>query len=545
LIRKSTIILLVIASMLLTSCIITLKQWDFGGNNIGGQNTKYYLRIQTPVNGQSFNSNAISVVLDTNIDSNYNVYVSQNNPPSLAGSTSYKNFRVEQLTNGKYYMYVSAFSALGNVVSNTINFIITIGNSPNPLPDNPGIVDLEGPVYSGNYLIVSNKTIEKDKTSIPKISERGLISINQNEELENQEEGKYYARPPLIYDTPITKVERYNYNVGDKRSFYAVDCTWYTYYKVEAELMHIGQKAEIWTTEPNKITQEKAKTMADEFDTKISAINNRYFGENSDVDKNGRIIILFLDIKDGYSGSGGYVAGYFNPNDLFDDSKSNKADMIYIDIYPTLGSSIDVKEAYGVIAHEHQHMIFFNHDILVEGNEKESPIWINEGFSEYAEKLYGYSKKYRIDYYNGNSAVSNGKSLIHWGQDGSTLANYAMSYLFVLWLHQQCGSDNIFKEVIRSTKNNNDIVTDVFNKYTGKNYTFGEILHAWRIAMLLRQDTGLYGFKGHADGKLIKDKTSSSNSVSLSGGGSVVIKINNSWEDKDSNSKFIFAGVNK
>ena len=68
----------------------------------------------------------------------------------------------------------------------------------------------------------------------------------------------------------------------------------------------------------------------------IVDLNTEYFGTPPDVDGDGILDILLLDIEDGFEETGGVVAGFFDPVDLIEHEFSNKRDIIYIDIYPTL-----------------------------------------------------------------------------------------------------------------------------------------------------------------------------------------------------------------
>ena len=75
----------------------------------------------------------------------------------------------------------------------------------------------------------------------------------------------------------------------------------------------------IWVYD-NQITDIDAKKMGQEFDQRIYPSVTNNFGLASDIDQDGKINILCFDIQDGFSGSGGYTAGYFWSGDLYNVS---------------------------------------------------------------------------------------------------------------------------------------------------------------------------------------------------------------------------------
>jgi len=126
----------------------------------------------------------------------------------------------------------------------------------------------------------------------------------------------------------------------------------------------------------------------------IVEIINAYFGLPPDIDGDGKTDFLIADIKDGWSGNEGFVAGYFNPTDQFRNGStvnggriegSNERDMLYIDSYPGiyLDGSYRYDQVLGTVAHEYQHLIHFNYD----QNEDN---FVNEGLSELSSFLCGY-----------------------------------------------------------------------------------------------------------------------------------------------------------
>ncbi|WKB35438.1 Ig-like domain-containing protein [Terrilactibacillus sp. S3-3] len=240
---------------------------------------------------------------------------------------------------------------------------------------------------------------------------------------------------------------------------------------------------------------------------------------------------MCYDIQDGFSGSGGYVAGYFYPGDLYNAPYSNDSEIFYIDTYPTMGTGTtkDVTQAYSTLAHEFQHMINYNQRVLVHGYG-EMDTWMNEGLSMAAEQIYsGKVLQDRIDYYNKDSDIANGHSLLYWDYEGDTLANYSLSYLFFQYLRIQYGQGNgIFKALIDDPNSDYKAVEDVIHKYINPKLSFAKFMTDFREALFLKQLWGLYGFHGESGFNSLKSLTYSGSSLNLRGGGSVVKPINSS-----------------
>ena len=322
------------------------------------------------------------------------------------------------------------------------------------------------------------------------------------------------------------------YNVGDTKTFWVANFITQSYYSFTATLKSSGTKSNVWvnlsdynmsTTDANKITAE--------FDSNIYTKITNIFGLPSDVDNNGKVNILCYDIQDGFSGSGGYISGYFDPNDLYANNyqnpNSNDMEVFYIDTYPTMGidSTKDVTQCYGTLAHEFQHMVSYNENVFIENTNEGLPSWLDEGLAEAARQVYtGQVLQPRIDYYNYSADITNGTSLLKW--DG-TLENYSLSYLFMEYLKEQVGiGDSVFTEVTKSKYNDYRAVAAVIQKYIDPGLTFGQFMTNFRVALFLRNSSGPYGFKGNASYSTIQQKIYTGGKTDLYGGGAVVTATN-------------------
>jgi hypothetical protein len=276
------------------------------------------------------------------------------------------------------------------------------------------------------------------------------------------------------------------------------------YYSITAAKLAEGIRCIIFVADDVPIAARTARNIAAEYDAKIYPKITGAFGDYAakgyDVDGNGKVIILLLDIKDGYSGTGGYVAGYFDGVHMLNTANSNQADMVFIDVNPQIPGSSGF---YVNVAHELQHLINY---AMHDGTPQE--LWLNEGLSSAAEYLYGGHQQGRIDYFNVDpeGTIVYGNNFFVWNgfwelERGDTLANYATAYLFFQWLRIHGGTeiygvisnaaDRDFQAVTRAVKGRISGITE-----TDDPTVWSQLLSSWMVANLVNAPTGLYGYKG-------------------------------------------------
>ncbi len=128
--------------------------------------------------------------------------------------------------------------------------------------------------------------------------------------------------------------------------------------------------------------------------SRIQAVHDRYFGELSDVDQNGRVLVLLTQEVNKVEGLGGYVT----PTDLYPTtqcSTSNHAEIFY-GYVPEPGGADGggpnrefVLGGYrNLLTHEMTHLVQANAYVL--GDSGEKTIWEIEGGATLAEQLVAY-----------------------------------------------------------------------------------------------------------------------------------------------------------
>lgn len=145
------------------------------------------------------------------------------------------------------------------------------------------------------------------------------------------------------------------------------------------------------------------------FDTLVDPIDRAAFGDPTDIDGNGRIVIFYSRVVNELTpaASEGIVEGFFNPRDLFPNTASgglqacagsNVAEMFYMIVPDPTGTvngnvrtKADVQRStISVVAHEYQHLINASRRLYVNDADSFEEVWLNEGLSHIAEELLFY-----------------------------------------------------------------------------------------------------------------------------------------------------------
>ena len=184
--------------------------------------------------------------------------------------------------------------------------------------------------------------------------------------------------------------------------------------------------------------------VAKKFEDNYSKMINIY-GNHTDVDKNGKIIILFQKINANISGNS-IVMGYFLPNDLI-YGDFNNAEILYMDIN-LLNKNPQL--IAGTVLHEFQHLINFNVNYIQKG--KDMSLWLNESLSESTSILFdSYMTRNRIDEFNN----INYYCFYTWDLPfyPNVFVNYPSASVFMNWLYQKNNrNESVFRNIAHSSE---------------------------------------------------------------------------------------------
>lgn len=243
--------------------------------------------------------------------------------------------------------------------------------------------------------------------------------------------------------------------LSEDRVFYAQminNGNTYGWFNIPAHLLKVSDNLAIYmqtkffTSYKEDISAYALNKLAQEFDCYYTSMTNIY-GTHSDIDANGKIIILLMDINK-TKNSGSQTLGYFNPNDMYGN---NKGEILYMDIS---NANNKTDNAIGTIIHEFQHLI--NYSYVMSGARNEMDSWLNEALSESTSILFNKATaESRINEFNKinyycfytwdipTNISNNGKNNTH--------VNYPSASVFMNWLYQKNGSnDSIFKTIASS-----------------------------------------------------------------------------------------------
>ncbi|MFX0010387.1 MAG: hypothetical protein ACFE9R_08745, partial [Candidatus Hermodarchaeota archaeon] len=273
----------------------------------------------------------------------------------------------------------------------------------------------------------------------------------------------------------------------------------------------------LWT-----ITDEMAQYLADEFDNTIYARVAGYYGAPADRDGTGTIFEAlnwpaftydWVNATDPYSGQRvilkiinyrddnyydptypSYVAGFFSSTYT---SYYNR-NMVHLDCWEwaeRIGEEghswlpehpevvVDRPNLYeSTLAHEFQHNI--HRDYVVDPET-----FMNEASSLFAEPLCGYELDLgQVEWFLGTPD----NSLNVWSDQGNIniLADYGAAFLFALYLTDHYGIDFMGKYVQMGGNGIPGI-----NALLPPGVDFDDVFHDWRLANLIHNDHGRYGYQ--------------------------------------------------
>lgn len=218
----------------------------------------------------------------------------------------------------------------------------------------------------------------------------------------------------------------------------------------------------------------RIKTVGEEFDATIYPTVKEIFGNEWDpgIDQDGKIVIFF-DRMD-YN-----VGGYFNPNDEYDkdgvvNDESNEHEMIYIN--PEFFSS---GKTEGFLAHEFQHMVYWNEKYRIKGLAEE--VWINEARSELASALIEEELGKRFSQSSllvrkSDFLSDPSDSLVDWENGNS---DYASVSLFMQYVKDKFGTD-IFQAMNATRKTGANNLNYVLEREKG--VTLAQVFTNWTLA---------------------------------------------------------------
>jgi hypothetical protein len=194
-------------------------------------------------------------------------------------------------------------------------------------------------------------------------------------------------------------------SVGSVRAFRVpTTATGSTFTTVNARVSYAGGNVILYIdtlAAANGFTSAQLQAFGQLFDQTLYPIDTAAFGPPTDIDQNGRVIMLMSPVVNALTAASvcstqGYVAGFFDEEDLGGgaaDPNSNNGEIFYSIAPDPNGTSSCAHSAAdvgfsvpGVFMHELQHLISFSQHVVIHNGNPEFG-WLDEGMSIVAEEL--------------------------------------------------------------------------------------------------------------------------------------------------------------
>jgi hypothetical protein len=255
---------------------------------------------------------------------------------------------------------------------------------------------------------------------------------------------------------------------------------------VTALVKYVGDHALIYQDEEAPVgglNEQDFQELGVLFDRELYEVATNAFGSESDLDRNGRVMILFTPVVNGLTEksqcSQSYVTGFFFPLDIDptadDDNRSNQAEVFYA-IVPdpdgTVSCDHSIERVTRIVPvtfiHELQHMINYHQHVIVRAGNSEQT-WLNESMSHMAEELaalrfeaLGQSDRFTAfalgDLYNSYKYLRDPAShYLLYSEGTGTLAERGAGWLFLRWMVDQFGI-GVLRRLSESASNSTENV---------------------------------------------------------------------------------------
>ncbi len=258
------------------------------------------------------------------------------------------------------------------------------------------------------------------------------------------------------------------HEVGDYRSFWAVDFDADEFYIVDAYLLAIGEHCYIYFDDlaisiiGESAANSRAETYRDEFDSniypRVTDLAGNPDGTLGDVDGDPRIYILIVENRQSYYMQSNEVAG----------EHSNLCEMVYICYRTTY--------PIRTIAHEFHHLVWFNY-------EWDEVHFVLEGAAEYAMYHSGYlpANNWTTRVHDFLDDIDN--SLIYFEVEAQ---DYGACYLLAFYLAEQYGVQ--FLRNLVQYGGDGALGLETALDAAGYNITFNELYLDWMTALTIDEE---------------------------------------------------------
>ena len=204
-----------------------------------------------------------------------------------------------------------------------------------------------------------------------------------------------FPREPFAAEPPA---------VGSRRTFQVLNnIETLTTASVEMRLAYVGANSLVYqdASPPAGVgfTDAELAVFAPLFDNSLHGLAVDTFGPETDIDGNGRVIVLITQAINRLTPSTActrFIAGLFYGLDMFPGQRGSNGGEVFYAVAPDSAAAAGCARSKAFVRsllpatfiHEFQHMISFGQHVTLRGGEQED-IWLNEGLSHIAEETAG------------------------------------------------------------------------------------------------------------------------------------------------------------
>ena len=262
--------------------------------------------------------------------------------------------------------------------------------------------------------------------------------------------------------------------------------------EVDARRMYSGTHAIIYVDKraETSLTQAQIDAMGQRFDNQTYQTDVDAFGNASDIDGNGRILILLSPTVNALTtpdiaAQNARIIGFFFGIDLIEDPVFNPFGNnreIFYGVVPNENNEFpgakvtqaEVVDLLGsVFAHEFEHMISFNERVLVLRGNQEST-WLDEGLAHMAEQINGFTTQNRLR----SAFFLDSPSQVSLVGDGDGLDERGAAWLMIQYMVERFGI-GVLGDLVQTSLVGTANVSNV----TGR--PFATFFHEWATMLLL------------------------------------------------------------
>lgn len=374
------------------------------------------------------------------------------------------------------YLLVPHGADAGAPYTQDVRYDVSSGEAPSPSPPAPGAASV------ASMMTVRERfdgRLRRDLEELTKVTDGSALA------------GRNRTRGAAL--APAAPAQFEQFNVLNNAVGSTTNASNYT--QVTAELRYPGQYCLIYsdvdTLAGGNLTQADFNDLGQFFDTQGFPSDTLYFGRESDVDNNGKVIILVsgvinaLPTTDPRWTGNYFIGGFFSTVDLFRAGQSgvpqgttNEAEIFYVIAADPTGQYLPgfnmsrnfvVEENKQTLVHEFQHLISFSYRIFNFGLSTVQKTWLEEGMAHMAEDLVGRnsSNENRANLYLAKPDT------ISLENDSAPLNQRGGIYLFLRWLGDRFGED-IYIDILQNRCAGRACVESI----TGENFydTFADFL---------------------------------------------------------------------